>query len=151
MFLFKSKKQKNTSEQVNIDSYTDIAEEFEDLKKSPKQIIVHMNCCDSKLSISKLFNRSLCPNCNTQLDFIIEKNITTDSDETRDETHDEPLDETHDEKRDETHNETRNETRNDTRNEKHRIPKQYLDIEIFSIIIIAGIISYFIYIPMCTQ
>ena len=147
MFLFKSKK-KNTSEQVNIDSYTDIAGEFEDLKKSPKQIIVNMNCCDSKFSISKLFNRSLCPNCNTQLNFIIEKNTTTDSDETHDETQANTQANTHDETHDDIQANMQDEIRAKT---PDKIPKQYLDIEIFSIIIIAGIISYFIYIPMCTQ
>ena len=35
---------------------------------------IHMVCCDTKLNIDQLFRKSLCPNCNTQLKYIIEPN-----------------------------------------------------------------------------
>ena len=60
----------------NTDKEADtcIGGEFEELKKSPRHTLVHMNCCDSQINIAKLYNMTLCPNCNQQLYFIIEKN-----------------------------------------------------------------------------
>ena len=35
--------------------------------------MVTMKCCNTSIAIDTLYNKSLCPNCNSLLDFIIEK------------------------------------------------------------------------------
>ena len=151
MFLFKSKpkpksKQNITKVNTEIKTETYIDEEFEEFKNSPRQTIVHMNCCDSKFSIDKLFNICLCPNCNTQFNFIIEKNIIENSENNENsENSDEDAEIQPLIKEENKYGKILEEIQTKIQNTSQK------DIEIFSIVVIVGILSYFMYIPMYKQ
>jgi len=149
MFLFKTKnKQKNTNINVNTESYND--EEFEKVSKSPKQTLIHMSCCDAKINIDKLYDICLCPNCNTHLDFIIEKNNVSSNEEIQsEEIQSEEIQseniQSEDIQSENKYTKIIEEIQTKIQNTSQK------DIEIFAIVVVVGIISYFMYTPMCTQ
>ena len=144
MFLFKTKnKQKNTNINVNTESYND--EEFEKVSKSPKQTLIHMSCCDAKINIDKLYDICLCPNCNTHLDFIIEKNNVSSNEEIQSEEIQSEDIQSEDIQSENKYTKIIEEIQTKIQNTSQK------DIEIFAIVVVVGIISYFMYTPMCTQ
>jgi len=66
MFLFKRNKKVDETNSINND--------YELPEKEVNTQQIRMVCCDTTFNIDQLFNKSLCPNCNTQLKYIIESN-----------------------------------------------------------------------------
>ena len=81
MFLFKSKS-KTDIDDKSLDKSVDntIANDYDDLKEDHDELTteasnnisntkVIMKCCNNTINIDDLFNRTLCPKCNTLYDF----------------------------------------------------------------------------------
>ena len=74
MFLFRNNK-KPTKE-------VDTSTPTEEISKKQIDTTLTLNCCNTTSSVAYIYNRHLCPYCNTQLDFFISKSIVdSDSDD----------------------------------------------------------------------
>ena len=66
MFIFKKRKKSYETDSINNDYELPEKEIYTNIQN------ICMICCNTKLNIEHLFNKTLCPHCNTQLNYIIE-------------------------------------------------------------------------------